>query len=172
MKVLNLVLLLTLSLTFFSCSDDEATPSNSDGVTGTWMLTDLDYAGTSTTAAGGVPITSDFSGTLGPNPDATVVFSSDGTYTSQGSYVIQLTTDFGGQSINTDVSINGFAGSGTWSESGTELTATSQGETTNMTIVEVSSNSLTLDWDRTETTTVQGSTNTQVIDGRYMFVRQ
>ena len=90
-------LLLSLTLIFLSCSEDEESIPTSEGMVGDWAITALDYKGTTTTTAQGASIKMDFTGT-GKDMDLITTFNSNpNTVTSEGSYTIVLKTTYMGQ---------------------------------------------------------------------------
>lgn len=172
MKFLNSLILLALLGVLFSCGDDDEMMS-SDPFVGQWNLISLDYSGTSTTIdPDGETISIDFDGAA-REIMTTVNFNSDGTYTSQGSYIIDLTTDFYGYMQTTSVPFEGFVGNGTWELNGTTLTTT---DTQTQDSATLTVNNLTdSSWDTnltvTQTNSQQGFTIIQEVNGNYFFER-
>ncbi len=172
MKFLNSFILLALLGVLFSCGDDDEMVTE-DSFVGQWNLISLDYSGTSTTIdPDGESISIDFDGEA-REIMTTVDFNADGTYTSQGSYIIDLTTDFYGYMQTQSVPFEGFVGNGTWELNGNTLTTTDT-QSQNSSTIPV--NNLTnSSWDTNLTVTQnsmqQGFTIIQEINGNYFFER-
>ncbi|PZD79154.1 hypothetical protein DNG35_03860 [Mesonia sp. K7] len=109
-----------------SCSTDDNTSNNVNNTSllGDWEMIDVNYTGTQTVDFQGQTMTMDFSGQSVSFEDAIVVFNQDNTYTSSGSYVIELTVNFMGQSNTQQFPVDNFFGTGTWLKSGNTLTVT------------------------------------------------
>lgn len=123
MKLIKLFLL-ALSVFFFSCSDDEAPMPTREGMVGTWTVTAINYKGTSTTTVMGTSIKANFTGT-GKDIDLTTTFGDDpNTVTSEGSYVIVLTTTVMGQTTTEEVPFEEMIMDGTWELEGRKLIVT------------------------------------------------
>lgn len=156
-----------------SCNSDDDDNNDSD-ITGAWELLVLAYDGSSTTTFSGQNFTSNFNGN-GRDITASVEFRADGTYTSMGTYTIDLTTDLGnGQSLQQEVTITNFIGSGTYTLNGTTITATDNG--TNMThsgeITRLEGDDMEMNFIIEQVSSQQGATSTISVDGDYTFKRQ
>jgi hypothetical protein len=98
-----------------------ATARADDGLVGTWIMTSLDYEGTSTTTFGGQSFTSTFEG-VGYDLNASITFQENpNDYKANGTYKIDLETMFGGQTFTTTSTIDGFIDDGTWEQNGNTL---------------------------------------------------
>ncbi len=111
-------------VTLMSCSsDDESTsavPTNSE-LTGVWELTTFNYGGETTTTMDGESLTITYDA-QGQNFDnAVVTFNEDNTYTSSGSYEIEMTMTMMGQESTQTHTLNDVYGSGTWEVDGNTL---------------------------------------------------
>jgi hypothetical protein len=149
----------------FACSkEDTPEPANGAGLKGNWKVTDIKYAGTSTTTIQGMSFPSTFTGT-GYDMDLTLAFSEDpNTYTTTGDYSIELTSTFQGQNMTYNWTNQDFLGNGTWTLSGEELTIRSQGvDEQKTTILELTATTLKLGYDMTNTTQQDGATVTSNI---------
>lgn len=112
----------TFAMLLISCDDDEDTVSVNGDIGGEWTIESITYDGTSVTTVQGTSTTSDFSGESF-DENATMTFNeSDNTFTSQGSYSIQLTTTSMGQTQETTQTIDDFNSEGEWSLDGDILT--------------------------------------------------
>jgi hypothetical protein len=172
MKFLNSLILLALLGVFFSCGDDDEM-TTTDSFVGQWNLISLDYSGTSTTIdPDGESISIDFDGAA-REIMTTVIFNADGTYTSQGSYIIDLTTDFYGYMQTTSVPFEGFVGNGTWELNGTTLTTTDTQtqDTATLTVNNLSDSSWDTNLTVTQNSMQQGFTIIQEVNGNYFFER-
>lgn len=151
---------LALLVFFASCKKDEET-SGSD-VVGTWNLTETSCDdGNSTTTVSGVTATATFKWT-GKNFAAKLVFNTDGSYTSSGSYTQVLTTIAAGQTITQEIPLNDFFGTGTYKISGKTMTATaSDGTSSTAEILEQTSTKLRFKYSLNRTTNQSGATVVQ-----------
>lgn len=166
MKSTKLLLILMVVLSFWSCKDE-------DEIIGTWDVTVFEYGGSSTTSVQGEDYTTNFEGT-GRDMSLTVEFKGDGTYTSQGSYTIDLDYDFAGQMFSQPVTLTDYFGTGTYVVDGTTITFTDDqsNEESTGTITKLAGDDLELNFKKTETSIAQGTTSSYTIDGDYVFVRQ
>ena len=143
-------------------------------IPGSWKVTAITYAGTTTTAdpSTGVSYTSTFTGE-GTNMDLQISFAENpNTYTTTGSYDILLTTMLNGQSLISTWTNADFVGNGSWSRTGDTLTFTdSNGETSEVTIVSLTDSTLKVNWQFTNVQVTQGATSTSNVDGMYTFER-
>ena len=139
---------------FSSCSDDDgpsqsASNNTSSGtLIGAWEMTSLNYAGETSTSAGGVTITSEFSG-VGKDFTYVMEFNDNPkTYSTSGGYVVDLTTTVSGTSFTQEVPIVDYVTSGTWSVSNNELTTTDDntGESSTTKILSSSNSNFSLDF--------------------------
>lgn len=175
MKKLNTLYLLSLLLLISTaCEKEEGNLEvNSDNIAGEWEMSGFTYGGRSTQEAGGETYRSNFAGN-GRDIAYQVTFNSDGTYTSSGSYTIDITYAFGGQEFSQAVTINDALGTGTYTLNGDEITITrdEDGESSVATIVELTSESLFFELQQTRTNSGQGTTSTAIIDGDFRFRRK
>ncbi len=88
---------------------------------GEWQLVALDYSGTSTTTVGTVSTTANFVGTSA-NEDYTLDLNADGSYTTSGSYDIELETEITGIPNQTNTVTLSSSGSGTYTSTATTIT--------------------------------------------------
>jgi len=168
MKISKSLFYVLMLLVLASCGQEE----ESQDLVGTWNLQEFEYAGTSTIIFEGESSITDFEGEA-RDITATVVFDADGTFQAQGSYTIDLTSDFGGQVISTPVVINNFLGSGTYELDGTTLTTTD--DQTNQTgsgeITRLDGANLELFFPFTQTTVQQGVESMLTLEGQYKMTR-
>lgn len=171
MKITKL-LLISLAVILFSCGDDEDPQPTGDGLTGTWAVTGIDYAGTTTTSASGMEIEADFTGT-GKNMNLTITFKENpATFTSAGNYIIALKTTVMDQSFTQDYPVEGFLTNGTWAQNGKIITVTGPNGAQEATIIEQTSTTLKMKWDHIDTQSQQGATVEMNIHGTYTFKRK
>jgi len=156
-----------------SCSkDDDSIDTTDTRIMGDWTVTDISYMGTSSSNVGGVTIDADFTGT-GYDMDLKISFDENpNEYTAEGDYSIMLVTDFQGTPIETPWTNVGFIGNGDWVKTDNTLTITaSTGEVQSATITELTDNKMVIEWDFSQTTTLQGALVTQNVNGTYTFER-
>src|SRR5690606_625917 len=160
--------LLGVAVILFSCSDDDPVPT-SEGMLGTWVVTDINYKGSTTTSGFGMNIKSDFTGT-GKDMDFTTTFSEDpNTVISEGSYTIVLKTTVLGQTETEEVPFDEIITDGTWSLEGKTLTVVSGGITQQATITKQSNSSLQMRIDINQTESEMDITVTTKIQAVYTF---
>lgn len=131
-------LCLLVALVIPSCGEDGEDPQNS--LVGTWRLTSVDYTGTTSSAAGDISYTG-----TGEDLDLTMVFTEDpNEVTVQGDYSILLETEFLGQTVSFTLTNQDFVSTGTWSLNGSTLTVTSQGQTSDLNVVDLNTADMTV----------------------------
>lgn len=133
---LSTLLILLFALVLMSCESDDDSASINGEVNGEWNIESINYTGSTVTSAQGNSITSNFTGESF-DENATLIFNADNTFTSQGSYSIELETTTLGQTQNQSVPIDNYSSEGEWSLSGNILTI--EGE-----LVSISSNTPTI----------------------------
>jgi hypothetical protein len=176
MKITKL-LFLAVAVFFLSCGDDkDEDPVPTGDLAGSWNVTAIDYAGTSSTVVMGIESKATFTGT-GKNMNLIVTFTEDpNKFTSQGDYVIALKTTIQGQTIDTDYPVTGFMTDGTWSVSGKTLTVEGDGGKQEATIIEQTATTLKMKWDHTQTTTTTESgieiVSSMAVKGTYTFTKK
>lgn len=175
MKKLNSLYLLSLLLLLFTACEEEDNnlEVNNDNLAGEWEMTGFTYGGRSTQEAGGETYRSNFAGNA-RDITFTVTFNADGTYTSSGSYTIDVTYAFGGQEFDQSLTIDDVLDSGTYTLNGDELSITrdQDGETSVASNVELSNDALMFELQQTQTSTGQGTSSTVIIDGDFLFRRK
>lgn len=173
MKLVKPLLLLTLFVIGFACSNDDDTSSSDSGIVGTWEVTEIDYSGTSATIVSGIETTATFTGT-GINMDLVIIFSENpNNYTTAGDYDIQLMTTTGGQTFTSFVANENFISNGTWELNGDLLTVNQpDGSTVIATILSLTENEMVIAWSFMNEETQSGVTTIQDVDGTYTFTRQ
>ncbi len=158
----------------FACSKDETPePATGSDLTGSWKVTEIEYAGTSTTTFQGMSFPSNFTGT-GYEMDLIVSFDDEpNTYTSSGDYSIAITSTMQGQTMTYNWTNQEFLDGGSWSLSDRELTINSQtGTAQKATILELTATTLKLEYNMVSTTEQNGATVNSDVEGTYTFVRQ
>ena len=168
MKIVKL-LLLSLTVIFLSCSEEEDPLPTSQGMIGTWTITALEYKGSTTTSFEGGSLKADFTGS-GKDMTLTTTFSeSPNTVVSAGSYTIVLKTTMMGQTSTDEVTMYEVLTDGTWALNGRDLTVTNDGFSQKATIVEQNSTNLKIKFDTTQSQSDQGITVTTNVQGVYTF---
>ena len=138
---------------------------------GTWNAVSVNYTGTTVTEANGVSVQADFVGE-GQNIDYTLNFSSNpNELTSDGSYDIELTTTFLNETTTQTFTDIEFASTGEWLLDGDQMTVTSEGVTTIVTVVELTGTSLILNIIDVQTQTANGTTITITTDSTLVYNR-
>jgi hypothetical protein len=171
MKITKL-LLLSLVVIFFSCSEDEDPKPTTEGMVGAWAITALDYKGTTTTSAEGLSMKAEFTGT-GKDMNLITTFGANpNIVTSQGSYTIVLTTNMMGQTETQEYPFEEVVTDGTWSLNGNTLTITNDFDSQTATIVEQNSTTLKVRIDVDETESDQGITVSTKVQATYTFTKQ
>lgn len=170
MKVLPIFLFVLLMV---SCGqDDSSNLSNTPTLVGTWTLSGLSYDGiSSTTDEDGSITTTDFDGDA-EDFDITLIFEENPeVYTSVGSYTIIVNSVVFGQDVNQELVFNSFLGDGTWEQNNGVLTTfnANNGETLETNILQLSDDSMILDFETTNIMMVQGLLVEQVISGVASF---
>jgi hypothetical protein len=166
MKITKL-LLISIAVILFSCSEDDDPIPTSEGMVGSWYVTAIDYSGTTTTTASGITLRADFTG-KGKDMDLTTTFSANpNTVTGEGTYTIVLTTTAGGTTSTDEFLFDEIVTDGTWTLNGKTLMITNPGGTQEATIVSQTSTSLTLKVDINESESASGITVTTKVSGVY-----
>ncbi len=146
MQQLTKILTLALLVFFTACKkDDDTSDGGGDDLVRTWKVTDVSCTdGKTTTTDGTDVITATFTFT-GKNITSTVLFKDDKSFSSTGSYTQVLKTTLQGQTFTSEIMLNDFASTGTWSKQGNTLTLKdSQNNTQDAEIVELTSTKLRL----------------------------
>src|SRR5690348_12659071 len=144
MKITRLFLIAVSALLFSCGSDDEAPLPTSEGMIGTWNVTDIDYSGSTTTTYMGQSVKATFTG-HGKEIDYTTTFSAEpNEVVSEGSYVIELTTTVAGQSETEDYAFDQAFMDGTWELDGRTVIITSDGQEQEGTITKQSDTELVI----------------------------
>lgn len=173
MKNLNAFgVLLLVAVLMTACSKDDDSPDGGGDIVGSWDLIGLDYMGVNSIESGGQTTEIEFGGE-GRDFNTLAVFKSDGTYTTTGSYVIDYVYEIAGMEIKQEVPVQDFAGSGTYTLDGDEITLTQIGSTEVQTHkIEVGSDEMKMLYNQTRVLNNAGVINTITIEGDYTFQRQ
>lgn len=167
MTIKSTILLFLVSLFIFTgCGEDDSDPNLDNNLVGTWNMNNISYSGTSTTSFPGIPdVTGTFTGES-TDSDYQIIFNEDNTFSSSGSYTINLTSEVAGQTVTQPVTVSGdqALGSGTWELSGNTLTTTFDGQAGEGTLTELTANSFRLETDLTQTQSANGATVTFSVD--------
>ena len=146
MQQLTKILTLALLVFFTACKKDDDTASGGgDDLVRTWKVVEVSCTDGKTTTTDGTDVISATYTFTGKNITSTVVFKDDKTFSSTGSYTQVLKTTVQGQTFTSEITLNDFASTGTWSKQGNTLTLKNNAnETQNGEIVELSSSKLRL----------------------------
>jgi hypothetical protein len=171
MKITKL-LLFSAAVILFSCGKDDDPKPSSDGIVGTWAITELEYHGTTSTSAQGASIEATFTG-AGKDLNLTTTFGKNpNTVTNQGSYTIVLTTTIMGQTSTEEYDFEEAISDGTWALNGSTLTVTTQAGPQEVTVLEQTATSLKLKAVVSENQTQQGITIATNVEATYTFKKQ
>jgi len=172
-----------------SCSTDDngGSGETSADLIGTWIMQSFEYQGETSTDVMGIPFDIDFDGEAF-NIDASLVFTdSPNQFTSSGSYDIELSSSFEGETQTQTESIEDFESQGTWSRNGDTLTfdgslidagtgAVVVGgmdfDMSEATILELTGTTLRLGQDMSEEITQDGQTVSFSFTSEIVFSRQ
>lgn len=180
MKTIKLSLLAILFIAFSSCSkdDDSSLDLNSSMIVGEWNLSSLNYAGKTEVIFQETNYSTTYSG-VAENIDYTLTFNADNTFSSQGGYDVNLTTE----GISQIIAINDFSSSGDWSIDGNILkTSTNFAQMNNSNMVdaesvgeiiikEMTENRIVLTVDQVSNFNESGFENIATISGEYILTR-
>jgi len=165
MKIAKLLSILFLTTLLFSCSKD----NNDELIVGKWQMTEFNYNGYSKTNSSDFELTSTFDG-VGYDMSLIVEFKEDGKYISSGSYSIKLTQTIEGNSSTTNVTNQGFSGTGTWTVSDDKLTLSSSNDGANIT--ELNESTLKFEYT-TKNTITQGDLSVETeFTAYYTFTKK
>ncbi len=135
-------------------------------------MTALEYQGSSTARISGVDVTSNFTG-VGKDMDLPVTFRENpNTITSEGSYVIALTTTTAGQSITQDFTFNNFVADGTWSLNDRVLRVSSAQGSQEATIVTQTNTTLVMAVETEQTQNLGGNSVRTRVEAVYTLTKQ
>jgi len=142
-----------------SCSSDD----NNNGsnistaeIVGIWIGESVDYSGTGSTIFQGETITANFDGE-GFDIDYTLTFTENpNNVVANGSYSVVLDYTINGQTEEQIIEDLEFLNNGTWNISGDMLTIVSEGETSDVEILELTDSSLKLKLTEEEIVIEQG----------------
>ena len=168
------IFLVLVVLAFSSCGDDmEAEESDVNKLLiGTWTLSGLAYDGTSTVIGPDGSITeTEFRGDAQDLNITLLIEDNPNVYTSAGSFQVAVTSELFGQEVMQDIVFNNFLGDGTWEENDRVLITNdaNSGERSETDILEITSNSLILDFSAENAMLVQDMQVNQVISGAAIF---
>jgi hypothetical protein len=166
------LLLLCLTVLFFSCSDNEDPQPTSKGMVGSWAISAIDYKGTTTVTEAGKSEKIDYAGT-GKDMNLTATFTENpNNVTTVGSYKIVLKITQNGQTKTEEFELDEAFSNGTWSLSGNALTITSPDGPETVTIAEQNATTLKVKEVVNETETDQGITTTAKFEAVYTFKKK
>lgn len=163
-KIIYLFSLVILAFSFSSCGGDDESNGSSDDVVGVWKIESYDYSGTSTTTTGGETFTSTFTGQAKDFETWELDFRESGNYISGGDMTITLTSSFAGQEFQFDQPFSDWLGTGSYEVDGDKISFTTDGETSECTIVEMSNSTLQMMCPITTSSMQQGVISTTTLD--------
>ncbi|MGK0429387.1 MAG: hypothetical protein ACJARX_001051, partial [Psychroserpens sp.] len=152
-------------------SDDDGnapdiTPDTTDDLVGTWIANDLSIISDVTFTLVGQPVETR-SEAVSYATDYNITFNeSSNTYMSTGSYDLENSITFLGETAIEDLEDFEFLENGTWSQDGTDLLISFTEENVTFQIEELTETNLTIRLNETETITEDGilyTTNTEII---------
>lgn len=119
---LSSFLILLLAVVLISCESDDDTTTINGEIGGEWNFESINYTGTTIVSQPGNSITTNFSGESF-DENATMTFNeADNSFTSQGSYYIELTSTTLGQTQTQTTTIDDYNSEGEWDLDGNILT--------------------------------------------------
>lgn len=127
MKTIRFSTLFLFLIFIVSCSEDNETMASieTSNLEGTWNLEDYYYTGNSKIDYPGEPMDMDYSVETS-EVNATVEFTSDKKFISQGSISYLMTYDFMGEQMHMNIDNVDFNGTGEWTISGNKITISNQ----------------------------------------------
>lgn len=175
-KKATLLFTVIIAFSFVSCEGDGVeVPGNTlESIVGTWAGVDVDYNGETTGTIQGQTISSTFVG-VGYDVNYTLTFGENpNSFTTDGSYSIELTTTTLGQTTVQNTENISFLEDGIWEISGDQLTITlnSSGQASPGTIVELTDTMLKLSSTTTQSFSQQGANFTTTVETFTTFTRQ
>jgi len=185
MKInLKQLFILVFATLLISCENDDNI--NAD-ITGEWNIESINYTGSTVLSNIGNSITSNFVAESS-NENASMTFHDDNTFTSQGSYTIELQTTTLGQTQSQTTTVDDYDSEGEWSLNGNILTVDGElvsvssntpviGEpadtpSQDLTIVELTDTSMTVISVVEDTIEESGSTIEYTVDSTIVFSKQ
>ncbi len=182
MKRFALLLFLTGTTLFVSCSDDDDNPfqANESLIPGEWVLTEIKSEdGKASTTIQDIPVSGEYN-VSGENYDASVTFTESAvetepnTVVGSGSFTLVFTFTFLGiDPVEVKQNVPELIGSGDWVVDGNTLTTTVQGEDQSYEIVSLTEQTMTLKVPIDEETEVESpaaGTLTVTVTGDQIFV--
>ncbi|MCB4800065.1 hypothetical protein [Neotamlana laminarinivorans] len=168
-------LLFLFTALVFACSGSDDSNTNDVEVNlllGTWIGEDVEYSGTTSFDYFGTTFETPFTGEA-YDVDYTLTFTENpNEFTSEGSYSLEVTTNFLGETITENSEDLEFMGSGLWSQDGNQLITTESGVTTIFTIEELTETSLILSNTQTEEFTENDIDYTTTINIEMTFIKE
>ena len=170
-----LLKLILICCVFFcaSCDDEPTNPISDASIFGTWTLQSMQYSGGNTVVSGNETFAAEFDG-LAKNISTTMTLNEDGTYTSMGSYTVDVAFSFGNQTFTQETTYSNFLGTGTYTRSDDFLSFTfdPNEEPIEGQIIRLSDNELSIKVVIITESEDNVSTTRTRIDGQYEFIRQ
>ena len=189
-NIFKSLLIVLVTVSFMSCSSDDDSSNNSTNDTsgtlvGTWALESFDYSGNTTSTITGQSISSDFTG-VAENIDYSITFTDNpNEFVTGGSYDIEMSNTFLGQTITTNESFNGVESEGGWEQngntiivngslvdSGTSFPVNNEVATAPFMIEELTDTTLILTQEINQEETVNGSTFSISLISESIYTRQ
>ena len=159
-----------IGLFISSCNEEENEPQTTNSaIVGVWECVSLDYTGTTQTEFLGQSTNADFVGEAN-NIDFTYTISENPNIaTSEGIYDVELTTTLLGITTTQTIENIAFDFVGSWSLSGSQMSVTNDGISQELTIIELTENSLILNILEEDSTTISDVTSITTIDLDIVF---
>jgi len=163
------LLLLGIAVILLSCSEGEDSLPTSQGMIGTWTITEVDHKRTTTETIQGTMFIDDYAGTAKDIGVSSTFSKNPFTVTTEGNYVIVLKSTDIRQTATMEVPIEEVALDGTWTLDGRILTITGPIGPQKATVLEQTPATLKISTDVKETESGLGVTLTRRIQTVYTF---
>lgn len=172
---IRIYLFLVVSVLMFSSCDEESPMTEVDVnglLVGTWTMSGLAYEGLSVvTDANGNMTETEFMGDAQEINNTLIFDEGPQVYTSAGSFTVSVTSELFGQEVNQELVFNNYLGDGTWEQNERVLITNdvNTGESSQVDILEITANSLILDFSTTMSMMVQDMQVEQEVSGAVIF---
>lgn len=167
MKKFQLLFCLFIALLLGACSDDsnDAEPDKTNNLIGKWDMTSFTYDATSEVNVEGVS-NKTTSVAVAKEIDFIMEFKeSPQVVGSEGSYLLELTSEFNGMEFTQTQTSNNFFGSANWELDGDNLILSSGEQEINGKILELTDKYLKFEFKFDRETTIEGYTTVQKLNG-------
>ena len=166
------ILMFSLAVIFLSCNEDEDPMPTKAGMVGQWVITALEYRGTTTATVDSVTTKTEFTGTAKDMDLITDFEENPNTVTSEGRYTIVLKSTRKGQTTVYEYEMNETVTNGTWTLNGKTLTVTNDLGAQTATILNQTSSTLTLKVEVSQDASAYGVAVSNTFQAIYTFTKQ